>query len=60
MWLVHQAIKVRWVSLVNILLNRGIYPEFLGSAATVQNLLHDHRQYRICGKSWRISEEVLF
>ena len=33
-WLVRQMIRVRWVSLVNILLNRGVYPEFLGPAAS--------------------------
>jgi len=32
-WLVRQVIQVRWVSLVNILLKRGVYPEFLGPAA---------------------------
>ncbi len=32
-WLVRQVIRVRWVSLVNILLNRGVYPEFLGPSA---------------------------
>ena len=28
-WLVRQVIKIRWVSLVNILLKRGVYPESL-------------------------------
>lgn len=32
-WLVRQVINVKWVSLVNILLKRGVYPEFLGPAA---------------------------
>lgn len=32
-WLIRQAIRVKWVSLVNILLNRGVYPEFLGDMA---------------------------
>ena len=32
-WLVRQVIKIRWVSLVNILLNKGVYPEFLGPSA---------------------------
>lgn len=37
-WLVRQIIRVRWVSLVNILLGRGVYPELLGDAATAQNV----------------------
>lgn len=32
-WLVRQMIRVKWVSLVNILLNRGVYPELLGPMA---------------------------
>ena len=32
-------IRVRWVSLVNILLNRTVYPEFLGGDATVDNII---------------------
>ena len=35
----HLLIRVRWVSLVNILLNRGIYPEFLGEKATAENVV---------------------
>ncbi len=35
----HLLIRVRWVSLVNILLNRTIYPEFLGDCATAENIL---------------------
>lgn len=38
-WLVRQVIRVRWVSLVNILLNRGVYPEFLGPAANCGNVI---------------------
>ena len=33
-------INVKWVSLVNILLNRTIYPEFLGGDATVDNIMN--------------------
>ena len=33
-------IRVRWVSLVNILLNRMVYPEFLGGDATVDNIIN--------------------
>ena len=35
----HLLIRVRWVSLVNILLNRSVYPEFLGEKATAENIL---------------------
>ena len=38
-WLVRQMIRVRWVSLVNILLNRGVYPELLGADATAENVV---------------------
>ena len=36
----HLLINVKWVSLVNILLNRGIYPEYLGSDATADNIIN--------------------
>ena len=32
-WLARHLIRVRWVSLVNILLKRSVYPELLGPAA---------------------------
>ena len=34
-------VRVRWVSLVNILLNRTVYPEFLGSNATAENIINE-------------------
>ena len=37
----HLLIRVKWVSLVNILLNRSVYPEFLGSAATAENIINE-------------------
>ena len=37
-WIGHLLIRVRWVSLVNILLNRAVYPEFLGEKATPENI----------------------
>ena len=46
-WLVRQVIRVNWVSLVNILLNRGVYPEFLGPAATTENVLDAVQQLTI-------------
>ncbi|MDE6570940.1 MAG: lipid-A-disaccharide synthase [Alphaproteobacteria bacterium] len=44
MWLVRQVIRVKWVSLVNILLNKCVYPELLGPAATGENILECVRQ----------------
>ncbi len=46
-WLVRQVIRIKWVSLVNILLSRGVYPEFLGTAATVENVLDATTQLAI-------------
>ena len=46
-WLVRQVIRVNWVSLVNILLNRGVYPEFLGTNATAENVLNAVQQLTI-------------
>lgn len=39
-WLVRQVIRTRWVSLVNVLLQRTIYPEFLGPNATAENVVN--------------------
>lgn len=38
-WLARRLINIRWVSLVNILLGRGVYPELLGGDATVENIV---------------------
>lgn len=46
-WIVRQIIRVKWVSLVNILLNRGVYPECLGPAATAENVLDAVQQLTI-------------
>ena len=46
-WLVRQVIRVKWVSLVNILLNRGVYPEFLGADARAENVLAAAHQLTI-------------
>lgn len=40
-WLIKQVIRVKWVSLVNILLNRSVYPEYLGKDATAENILDE-------------------
>lgn len=39
-WLVRQVIRTRWVSLVNVLLKCGVYPEFLGPNATAENVVN--------------------
>ena len=46
-WLVRQVIKIRWVSLVNILLKRGVYPEFLGPAARADYVMDAFGQLTI-------------
>ena len=38
-WVARRIVKTKWVSLVNILLNRAVYPELLGSDATVENIV---------------------
>ena len=37
----HLLINIKWVSLVNILLNRAVYPEFLGADATAENIINE-------------------
>ncbi len=39
MWLARRVIRVRWVSLINILLNKCVYPELLGPMATPENIV---------------------
>ena len=46
-WLIRQGIRIKWVSLVNILLKRGVYPELLGGDATVDNILNAFGQLTI-------------
>jgi len=46
-WLVRQVIQVRWVSLVNILLKRSVYPEFLGPAARADYIMDAFGQLTI-------------
>ena len=40
MWIGRRLIHVKWVSLVNILLNRCVYPECLGGDANVDSVLN--------------------
>ena len=47
MWIGRRIIRVKWVSLVNILLGRGVYPELLGGDMTVDNILDIVQQLTI-------------
>lgn len=57
-WLVRQIIRVNWVSLVNILLKRGVYPEFLGPDATVENVVNAVQQLTIPSKREKMIDEL--
>ncbi len=57
-WIGRMLIKVKWVSLVNILLNRGVYPEFLGPAATTENILGAVQQLTIPSKRERMIADL--
>ena len=46
-WIGKLLIKVNWVSLVNILLNRPVLPELLGKSATAENILQEIQQLTI-------------
>ena len=47
LWIGRMLVKVKWVSLVNILLNRMVYPEYLGAEATAENVLNEIQQLTI-------------
>lgn len=57
-WIGHLLIRVRWVSLVNILLNRAIYPEFLGEKATAENIVRAFKQMNGLGARKKIASEL--
>ena len=46
-WIGKQIIRVKWVSLVNILLNRSVYPEFLGGRAKTEYIMDAFGQLTI-------------
>ena len=46
-WIGRMLIQTQWVSLVNILLQRTVYPEFLGPAATTDNIIDAVQQLTI-------------
>lgn len=39
MWMARRVIKIKWASLVNILLNKTVYPELLGDNANAENII---------------------
>ncbi|MBN1324745.1 MAG: lipid-A-disaccharide synthase [Alphaproteobacteria bacterium] len=39
MFLARYMVKIKWASLVNILLNKTVYPELLGNKATAENII---------------------
>ncbi len=43
-FLLKKLIKVKWASLVNILMNRCIYPELLGENATAENIISEFKR----------------
>ena len=47
LWLARMVIRTRWVSLVNILLKRGIYPELLGPHATTANVVNEFKKLTV-------------
>ena len=57
-WIGHLLIRVRWVSLVNILLNRSVYPEFLGERATAENIVCAFRDMTKPGARDKIISEL--
>ncbi|MBR5153222.1 MAG: lipid-A-disaccharide synthase [Alphaproteobacteria bacterium] len=57
-WIGRQIIRVKWVSLVNILLNRGVYPEFLGGDATAENVLNAVQQLTIPSKREKMIRDL--
>ncbi|MBR4892025.1 MAG: lipid-A-disaccharide synthase [Alphaproteobacteria bacterium] len=49
-WIGRRLIHVKWVSLVNILLNRGVYTECLGGDANAEEILEAVQQLTIPSK----------
>jgi lipid-A-disaccharide synthase len=58
MWIGRRLIHVNWVSLVNILLNRGVYPEHLGGDATAENILNSVQQLTIPSKRQKMIKDL--
>lgn len=47
MWIGRRIINVKWVSLINILLNKSVFPEFLGADARTENIVNAVQQLTI-------------
>lgn len=54
----HLLIKVKWVSLVNILLNRLVYPELLGADATAENIINEFDTIILPANRTRMVQEL--
>ncbi len=57
-WIGRHLINVKWVSLVNILLNCEVFPEFLGGAATTENVLAAVQQLTIPSKREKMISDM--
>ncbi len=57
-WIGRMLIRTQWVSLVNILLRRTVYPEFLGPAATTDNIIDAIQQLTIPSKRARMIADL--
>lgn len=51
-------VNIKWVSLVNILLNRTVFPEFLGPDATVDNIMDAVQQLTIPSKREKMISDL--
>ena len=57
-WIGKMLINIKWVSLVNILLKRGVYPEFLGPNATAENILDAVQQLTIPANRDKMTKDL--
>lgn len=51
-------VNIKWVSLANILLNRTVFPEFLGPDATVDNIMDAVQQLTIPSKREKMISDL--
>lgn len=58
MWIGRRIINVKWVSLINILLNRMVFPEFLGGVATAENVVNMVQHLTIPAVREKMIEEL--
>ena len=54
----HILLKIKWVSLVNILMNKSIYPELLGRNATPYNIMCCLQQFTLPAKRKQMIAEL--